>query len=77
MGIPHLITYLRPFATRESLKDKEIVIDGPGLAYHIYHLCQSTRVSAGNYFEAAPSYKELGETVLEWLDGLEKGGSTV
>ncbi|PQE29346.1 hypothetical protein CJF32_00010919 [Rutstroemia sp. NJR-2017a WRK4] len=77
MGIPHLITYLRPFATRESLKDKEIVIDGPGLAYHIYHLCQSTRVSAGNYFEAVPSYKELGETVLEWLDGLEKGGSTV
>ncbi|KAM3084129.1 hypothetical protein ACMFMG_001767 [Clarireedia jacksonii] len=77
MGIPHLITYLRPFATRESLKDKEIVIDGPGMAYHIYHVCQRTRVSAGNYFEAAPSYKELGETVLAWLHGLEEEGCTV
>ncbi|KAJ8060732.1 hypothetical protein OCU04_011036 [Sclerotinia nivalis] len=77
MGIPHLITFLRPYATLSSLKGKDIVIDGPGLAYHIYHICLSTKKSAGNYFEASPSYKELGETVLAWLDGLERSGAAV
>ncbi|CAD6448922.1 8dc2c281-2d3b-46c5-9076-6c1ff1bdf83d [Sclerotinia trifoliorum] len=77
MGIPHLITFLRPYATLSSLKGKHIVIDGPGLAYHIYHICLSARKSAGNYFEANPSYKELGETVLAWLDGLERSGAVV
>ncbi|ESZ92482.1 hypothetical protein SBOR_7145 [Sclerotinia borealis F-4128] len=77
MGIPHLITFLRPYATLGSLKDKDIVIDGPGLAYHIYHICLGIRKSAGNYFEANPSYKELGETVLAWLDGLERSGAVV
>ncbi|APA15918.1 hypothetical protein sscle_15g106880 [Sclerotinia sclerotiorum 1980 UF-70] len=77
MGIPHLITFLRPYATLSSLNDKHIVIDGPGLAYHIYHICLSARKSAGNYFEANPSYKELGETVLAWLDGLERSGAVV
>ncbi|KAG4025171.1 hypothetical protein MFRU_064g00080 [Monilinia fructicola] len=77
MGIPHLITFLRPYATLSSLKGKDIVIDGPGLAYHIYHVCLGTRNAAGNYFEANPSYKELGETVLKWLDGLEGSGGVV
>ncbi|KAF7893834.1 hypothetical protein EAF00_007348 [Botryotinia globosa] len=77
MGIPHLITFLRPYATLDSLKGKDIVIDGPGLAYHIYHICLGTRKSAGNYFEANPSYKELGDTVLAWLDGLERSDAAV
>ncbi|KAK6603861.1 hypothetical protein ACHAO1_007019 [Botrytis cinerea] len=77
MGIPHLTTFLRPYATLDSLKGKDIVIDGPGLAYHIYHICLGTKKSAGNYFEANPSYKELGETVLAWLDGLERSGAAV
>ncbi|TGO89711.1 hypothetical protein BPOR_0097g00150 [Botrytis porri] len=77
MGIPHLITFLRPYATLDSLKGKDIVIDGPGLAYHIYHICLGTKKSAGNYFEANPSYRELGDTVLAWLDGLERSGSVV
>lgn len=77
MGIPHLITFLRPYATRSSLTEQNIVIDGPGLAYHIYHVCLSTKRSARNYFEANPSYQELGATVLAWLDGLERSGAVV
>ncbi|TGO55681.1 hypothetical protein BCON_0088g00120 [Botryotinia convoluta] len=77
MGIPHLITFLRPYATLDSLKGKDIVIDGPGLAYHIYHICLGTKKSAGNYFEANPSYKELGDTVLAWLDGLERSDAVM
>ncbi|KAI9642606.1 hypothetical protein NHQ30_009411 [Ciborinia camelliae] len=77
MGIPHLITFLRPFAALRPLKGRDIVIDGPGLAYHIYHVCLGTKKSAGNYFEANPSYKELGETVIAWLDGLERSGAVV
>ncbi|QSZ32364.1 hypothetical protein DSL72_001938 [Monilinia vaccinii-corymbosi] len=77
MGIPHLITFLRPYATLSSLKGKDVVIDGPGLAYHIYHLCLGTKSAARNYFEANPSYNELGETALRWLDGLERSGVVV
>jgi hypothetical protein len=32
MGIPHLITFLQPYATEESLAGGSAVIDGPGLA---------------------------------------------
>lgn len=31
MGIPHLITFLRPYANHEPLAGRDVVIDGPGL----------------------------------------------
>ena len=77
MGIPHLITYLRPYAIHKSLDEQTVVIDGPGLAYHIYHICLSARPASWNAFEAAPSYAELGQAVVAWLDGLRKSGSRV
>jgi hypothetical protein len=71
MGIPHLITYLRPFATSVDLAGHGAVIDGPGLAYHVWHICLSSKPQARNPFEAGPSYRLLGETVIRWLDELE------
>jgi hypothetical protein len=71
MGIPHLITYLRPFATSVDLAGHSAVIDGPGLAYHVWHICLSSKPQARNPFEATPSYKLLGETVIRWLDELQ------
>ena len=77
MGIPHLITFLRPYAEIEPLAGREVVIDGPGLCYHIYHKCLGRRGDARNAFEAAPSYEELGDAALEWLDGLRGSGTIV
>lgn len=71
MGIPHLITYLRPYGVVGALDGCNVVIDGPGLAYHIYHFCLTLRPLARNRLQAAPSYKEVGEAVIVWLDHLQ------
>jgi hypothetical protein len=71
MGIPHLITYLRPFAASADLDGESVVIDGPGLAYHVWHLCLASQTLFRNPFEATPSYKSLGDAVIRWLDELE------
>jgi len=73
MGIPHLITFLQPYAESESLVGGA-VIDGPGLAYHIFYLCLNSRASVRYPFETALSYEELGDACLEWLDGLRESG---
>ena len=75
MGIPHLITYLQPYSESKSLKGENLVVDGPGLAYHIHHLCLRLRPGARNPFDAAPSYKELGEATIVWLNELQARGA--
>lgn len=70
MGIPHLITHLRPYAVAGDLTGRSVVIDGPAFAYHIFHLCLATTQDAKNPFEAAPTYALLGKTALQWLDAL-------
>lgn len=55
-----------------SLSGLEVVIDGPGLAYHIWHICLGERRNARNPFEAGISYAEVGITVLAWLDALRQ-----
>lgn len=54
-----------------------MIVDGPGLCYHIHYKCLAARPEARNALEAAPSYEELGEAAIEWLDGLQKTGATV
>jgi hypothetical protein len=63
MGIPHLISTLEPFAVHGLLDDQSIVIDGPGLAYHVLYICNRNGV-------VLPSYQLLGDTVVAWLDEL-------
>lgn len=63
MGIPHLISTLEPYAQHALLRDVNVVIDGPGLAYHILHVC---RVNGVDH----PSYQLLGKTAADWLDKL-------
>ena len=72
MGIPHLITYLRPFGISADLAGLGIVIDGPGLAYHVWHICLASKSRFRNPFEATPSYELIEETVIKWLDELQK-----
>lgn len=75
MGIRHLTTFLRPYATAESLAGREVVIDGPSFAHQIYYICLSASPSARNALEAAPSYQALVDAAFAWLDGLR--GSNV
>lgn len=63
MGIPQLIATLEPYAAHTVLQDASVVIDGPGLAHHILHVCRV------NGFDQ-PSYKQLGLAVISWLDKL-------
>jgi hypothetical protein len=77
MGIPHLITHLRPFATSVTLTGQCVVIDGPGLAYHIYHLCLASQPRLRNPFETIPSPSTLAETVLRWLNELRANNATM
>jgi hypothetical protein len=77
MGIPHLIALLRPYAELEPLAGRDVIIDGPGLCYHIHYKCLGRRGDARNSFEAAPSYEELQEAAIEWLDGLRASGAVL
>lgn len=77
MGIPHLITFLRPYAELECLAGRDIIVDGPGLCYHIHYKCLGRRAEAWNALEAALSYEELREAAIEWLDGLRGSGAVV
>ncbi|TVY42383.1 hypothetical protein LOCC1_G005304 [Lachnellula occidentalis] len=72
MGIPRLTQCLRPYAVSTSLAGFRVVIDGPGLAYHVWHICLSARRNARNAFETAISYAEIGAVVLAWLDALRR-----
>jgi len=74
MGIPHLITHLRPYAIDTDLKGQSVVIDGPGFAYHVFHTCLSQEPNVRNPFEAFPSYANVGETAIRWLEELESYG---
>ena len=74
MGIPHLITHLRPYAVDTDLNGRGVIIDGPGFAYHIYHFLLSNSGDTKNPFESLPSYASIGETALTWLDEVESYG---
>ncbi|KAJ3493522.1 hypothetical protein NLG97_g4678 [Lecanicillium saksenae] len=63
MGIPHLISTLEPYVQHVALKDVDVVVDGPGLAHHVLHVC---RVNGVDH----PSYQLLGKTAAAWLDRL-------
>lgn len=72
MGIPRLITYLEPYATPAELSGGKVIVDGPGLAYHIYHRLLATKPRADNAIYAAPTYAELGHSTVMFLDELQK-----
>lgn len=63
MGIPHLISTLEPYVQHVVLEDVDVVVDGPGLAHHVLHVC---RVNGVDH----PSYQLLGRTAVAWLDKL-------
>lgn len=85
MGIPHLAHHLQPHGTKLVLSRATpgtgdqipAIIDGPSLAYQCLYVCLSRNSSARNAIEAAPSYKELGEAAISWLEQIEQFGLKV
>lgn len=84
MGIPHLITHLRPYATvvccdgsGQQPPSSRLIVDGPALAYHVYyqHLVQISR--GQDALALALSHQFLGLAAIAWLDHLKKCGLTM
>ena len=91
MGISHLITHLRPYATeichdhgtstrRSDLfvnSETAMVIDGPGLAYHVYYTYLARQHRGAAAIGAALSHQDIGQAVIAWLDELQLCGLRV
>lgn len=80
MGIPRFTARLRHRAEREPLsmacEDQIAIIDGPSLAYYIYHMvCAPSTRSHGGF--PKQSYAAYGKQAVTWLDDLQSRGLKV
>ena len=53
------------------------IVDGPSLAYHVYHRLLAHKPPTLNVLDATPSYKELGEGFVVFLEELQVHGGMV
>ncbi|KAL8758965.1 MAG: hypothetical protein Q9184_003770 [Pyrenodesmia sp. 2 TL-2023] len=90
MGIPRLAGHLQPYAVTSTLGSEavdfsdhvfdtstspsQIIIDGPGLAYQIYHRLLAHRAISLKGLDAIPSYSEIGAALIAYLDCLRAHG---
>ncbi|CAD0040469.1 unnamed protein product [Aureobasidium pullulans] len=79
MGIPHLTHSLSPYGDKVVLPQnpanhENAIIDGPSLAYHVFYVCIARRTGTRNALEAAPTYQELGQAAVDWLEQIEQYG---
>lgn len=58
-------------------KTIRFIIDGPSLAYHILYKLLAHKSPILNVLDATPSYKELGEGFIAFLDELQSHGAKV
>lgn len=70
MGVPRLYASFRPFAEHKVLQNERVIIDGPGFAYHILHVCRGNGI-------LQPSYKLLGLVAISWLDEIARHNNTM
>ncbi|KAL9022979.1 MAG: hypothetical protein Q9196_007444, partial [Gyalolechia fulgens] len=59
------------------IPSSNVIVDGPGLAYHIYYKILAAKPSSVNAFNAQPSYADIGEALLAYLDLFEKNGLVI
>ncbi|KXJ95266.1 XPG domain containing-domain-containing protein [Microdochium bolleyi] len=76
MGIRGLTDAVRPFGTPAALDHNDVVIDGPALVHKILSGCLLLGPRGKTYF-CQPSYAELGEITIAWLDKLKTHDITV
>jgi hypothetical protein len=76
MGIQGLARRLEPYSNRYSAQELEgyvAIVDGPGLAYEAHKLA----LSAGASQTRIPSYAEINDEAMKWLNALEEQGIKV
>ncbi|KAL8771966.1 MAG: hypothetical protein Q9203_004785 [Teloschistes exilis] len=54
-----------------AIPSSKFIVDGPGLAYHIYHRLCANRSESLDPLNAIPSYRDIGRHVIIFLDALE------
>ena len=90
MGIPGLSKHLKPYAVSatagcktphceehkpaHSDSTRDIIIDGPSFAYSIYHRLIIQKPEWLTAVEAMPSYEELGQGAIAFLNEFEDYG---
>ncbi|CAK7271281.1 hypothetical protein SEPCBS57363_004534 [Sporothrix epigloea] len=79
MGVPKLLSTLTPYGDRRPLSNAQVVVDGPALAYHVVSLCMTDPLmSVGrNHPLEQPTYGQLGQTAVAWLDELRAQSVTI
>ncbi|KAI1003859.1 hypothetical protein K3495_g4351 [Podosphaera aphanis] len=71
MGIPRLLTHLNPYGIQEPLRNVDVVLDGHAFAYHVYELCIRGRSNEHHALQVQPTYREITEKAIAWLDLLQ------
>ena len=84
MGIPYLRKHVRPYGEKIVLAKREggattgsptrLVVDGPSLAYHVYHRLYRQLSTDHGPFHGVPSYQQLSRGIVEYLQKLEEFG---
>lgn len=90
MGIPRLAGHFQPYAVTSTLgsgavdssdhandtstSPSQIIIDGPSLAYQVYHRLLAHHATSLKGLDAIPSYSQIGAAALAYLDCLEAHG---
>ena len=88
MGIPRLTNRCLPYSidTIIGCSDPDcglhkarssLVIDGPGLAYHLYYRLLSNKPITLNAIDAQPSYEEVGRAAVLYLRELQNHNISV
>jgi hypothetical protein len=76
MGIQGLSRRLEPYSSRHSpqqLQGYSAIIDGPGLAYEAHKLALSAAANQSR----VPSYTDINNEAIRWLNSLEDQGINV
>lgn len=86
MGIPRLTSHVQPYLTPTILgcsdhdcplhnpHSRPLVIDGPALVYAVYYRLLACKPERLNALDAQPSYREIGDAVVRFLEEVERCG---
>lgn len=89
MGIPRLTSYLQPYFNSTVLGCSDfdcsihtrqmttLIIDGPGLVYAVYYRLLAWKSQSSSVLDAQPSYKEIGNATVHFLEQLSRCGITM
>lgn len=79
MGVPRLRQHLRPYGVESqfvpsSKSETRVHVDGPGLAHFVYWRLYNHQSSTLSVIDAQPSYTQIGDAAVQYLDAVEAHG---